>query len=79
MAEKIVMTNSDESTSAIFGSFDSNVRKIEEHFNVRVSNRNSNGVDGDAIFVSGDAKIINTQVIPEIGSDHRAYMSEIVF
>ena len=55
MAEKIVMTNSDESTSAIFGSFDSNVRKIEEHFNVRVSNRNSNGVDGDAIFVSGDA------------------------
>lgn len=54
MSEKIVMTNSDESTAAIFGSFDSNVRKIEEAFSVRVSNRNSNTTDGDAIVVSGE-------------------------
>ena len=55
MAEKIVMTNSDESTAAIFGSYDSNIRKIENTFDVRISNRNSSGADGDAIVVSGDA------------------------
>ena len=54
MAEKIIMTNSDESTSAIFGSFDSNIRKIEETFGVRVSNRNTTSTDGDAIIVSGE-------------------------
>ena len=54
MAEKIVMTNSDESTAAIFGSFDSNIKKIEDAFDVRVSNRNAASSDGDAIVVSGD-------------------------
>ncbi len=33
----------------------------------------------DYIFVSGDAVISGTQVIPEIGSDHNAYMSNIEF
>lgn len=54
MSEKIVMTNSDESTAAIFGSYDANIRKIEEAFDVRVSNRNSGSSDGDAIVVSGE-------------------------
>ena len=56
MAEKIVMTNSDESTAAIFGSFDSNIRKIENTFDVRISNRNSSVNDGDAIVVSGESE-----------------------
>ena len=30
MSEKIVMTNSSEATSAIFGSFDVNVRMIDQ-------------------------------------------------
>ena len=55
MSEKIVMTNSNESTSAIFGSFDVNVRKIEKSFDVRISNRNSKTEDGDAIVVSGES------------------------
>ena len=54
MAEKIVLTNSNESTSAIFGAFDSNVRKIENAFDVRISNRNANVDIGDAIVITGD-------------------------
>ena len=56
MTEKIVMTNSSESTSAIFGSFDSNVRKIENAFNVRISNSGADSTDGDAIIVSGESE-----------------------
>ena len=41
MTEKIVTTNSNEATAAIFGSFDVNVRKIERAFDVRISNRNA--------------------------------------
>ena len=49
------MTNSDEATAAIFGSFDANVRKIERAFEVRISNRNKETTDGDAIVVLGEA------------------------
>lgn len=54
MAEKIVMTQSNEATSALFGSFDVNVGIIERAFEVRISNRNSNDESGDAITVRGD-------------------------
>ena len=37
MAEKIVMTNSEESTAALFGAFDINARIIEESFGVRIT------------------------------------------
>ena len=62
MTEKIVMTNSSEATAAIFGSFDSNVRKIEREFDVRISNRNSKTADGDAIVVSGEADSVGKAV-----------------
>ena len=62
MSEKIVMTNSSEATAAIFGSFDSNIRKIERTFDVRVSNRNSKNDDGDALLVSGDAENVDKAV-----------------
>ena len=55
MAEKIVLTSSDEATGAIFGAFDSNVRMIERAFDVRISNRNRSSTDGDAIIVTGEA------------------------
>ena len=54
MAEKIVMTKSDEATAAIFGAFDANIRMIEKAFDVRISNRNASSSDGDAIVVTGD-------------------------
>ena len=54
MAEKMVLTNSNESTSAIFGAFDANVKKIEKAFDVRISNKNSATEYGDAIVIVGD-------------------------
>ena len=55
MPEKIVTTQSGAVTSLIFGPCDENVKRIEEHFSVRISNgSNSSATDGDAIFVSGD-------------------------
>ena len=41
MAEKIVLTKSDEATATVFGAFDANVRMIENAFDVRISNRNA--------------------------------------
>ena len=62
MTEKIVTTNSNEATAAIFGSFDVNVRKIERAFDVRISNRNAEREHGDAIVVSGEAENVNKAV-----------------
>ena len=50
MAEDIVMTNSNEATSSIFGSFDKNIKMIESAFEVR----NQSSDSGDAIVISGD-------------------------
>jgi len=54
MTEKIVMTKSSEATAAMFGAFDANVRLIERAFDVRISDRNSDTTDGDAIVVTGE-------------------------
>ena len=59
MTEKIVMTNSNESTSALFGAFDINVRMIESAFGVKILNKNKESGDGDAIVVSGDAESVD--------------------
>lgn len=56
MTEKIVMTNSSAQTASIFGAFDANARKIERAFDVRISNRNVQTEDGDAILISGEAE-----------------------
>ena len=62
MIEKIVMTNSNEATSAIFGAFDANVRIIENAFDVRIFNRNKDTESGDAIVVSGEADNVDMAV-----------------
>lgn len=54
MAEKIVMTNSEEATAALFGAFDINVKIIEESFGVRISNRDRSSEHGDCIVISGE-------------------------
>ena len=59
MAEKIVMTRSSEATSALFGTFDLNVRLIEKAFDVRISNGNSDKASGDAISVSGEKDAVD--------------------
>ncbi len=55
MAEKIVLTQSNEATSALFGSFDINVGMIEKTFGVRIYNQGGSQDSGDVILVSGDA------------------------
>ena len=62
MAEKIVTTDSSEATSAIFGTFDTNVRIIEDAFNVRIYNKNRDSDDGDVIDVSGDSENVERAV-----------------
>ena len=59
MAEKIVMTQSNEATCAMFGAFDANVKLVEQAFDVRISNRNSDDSAGDAILVTGDGENVN--------------------
>ena len=53
MSEKIVISDSFEQTTKIFGAFDENVRIVERAFGVSISNRASNEGSGDAIIVSG--------------------------
>lgn len=62
MAERIVMTQSDEATSALFGAFDCNVRMIERSFDVRIGNRNGDADAGDAIVVSGESAAVDKAV-----------------
>lgn len=62
MTEKIFMTKSSEATSAIFGPFDINVRMIEKAFDVRVSERNNDTADGDAIVIRGESDGVSRAV-----------------
>ncbi len=72
MAEKIVMTMSNEATSALFGSFDRNVKKVEEVFGVHVFNRNGRNECGDAIVVNGDPEAV------ELAARALEYMKQMV-
>ena len=60
--EKIVLTQSDEATAALFGAFDANVRMIERAFDVRIGNRNGNTDMGDALVVSGEQANVSDAV-----------------
>ena len=53
------MTKSSEATSALFGAFDMNVRMVESAFDVRISNRNKETEDGDALIVSGEREAVD--------------------
>ena len=55
MTEKNVFTKSGEATAAIFGTYDANVKKIEEAFGVRISDRRVGSADGGVISVSGES------------------------
>ncbi|MBQ5800910.1 MAG: PhoH family protein, partial [Clostridia bacterium] len=59
MSEKIVYTSSSAETSSIFGTFDINVRRIEDKFDVRISNHSVGADTGDAITILGDSKNVD--------------------
>ena len=54
MSEKIVMTQSNDATAALFGLYDCNVKLIEEAFGTRITNRASAADCGDAILINGE-------------------------
>ena len=62
MTEKLVLTQSDEATSALFGAFDENVGTVERAFDVHISNRNGNSAMGDAIVVRGEGENVELAV-----------------
>ena len=78
MTEKIVMTKSNEATSAIFGSFDINVRMIERAFDVRISNRNTSTDCGDAIVITGDRHNVDRAALALEYLKHMAGEGEVV-
>ncbi len=54
MSEKVLLTDTFEQTSVIFGNFDANVQMIENAFGVRITNRDTERTAGTAIVVSGE-------------------------
>ena len=56
------MTQSNEATAALFGAFDTNIKIVENAFNVRVSNRNKDTDSGDAIVVTGEPQDVKAAV-----------------
>ncbi len=62
MAEKYVLTPSNEATGALFGAFDSNIRLIERAFDVRISNKSVSSDGGDCIAVVGEEQCVNLAV-----------------
>lgn len=55
MARKVIYTNSADMTATIFGTFDTNLQKVEQKFEVRIFNRKLENTDGDAIIIEGTA------------------------
>ena len=60
MAEKTLNTSSPSATSAIFGTYDSNVNAIERAFNVSILNRPLSNEIGDCITISGDIQGVDS-------------------
>ena len=52
MSQVIINVESNEITSRVFGCFDANIKAIERAFDVRISNRNQESGDGDAIVAA---------------------------
>lgn len=52
MEQKTVRIDSADITARIFGSFDVNIRMVEQAFDVQIYNRSD--VDGDAVMISGE-------------------------
>ncbi len=59
MAEKVVLTDTFEQTSIIFGDFDINVQLIEKAFGVKIKNRDTERTAGTAIVISGDPENVD--------------------
>ena len=73
MIQKKITTHSSDVTSRLFGSFDRNVRRIEDAFGVRVYNIQNQNDDGDTIMIDGEDGESVT-----MASDTLSYLKRIV-
>lgn len=58
--KKTVTVRDSAITVNVFGSFDSNVKLLEEEFGVRIYNRGDDSLGGDSITVEGDEEAVET-------------------
>ena len=58
MAEKVLLTDTFEQTSLIFGNFDVNIQMIEQAFGVSITNRDTERTAGNAIVISGEQESV---------------------
>ena len=58
--QKKINTSSSEETSRIFGSFDRNIRRIEDEFSVRISNIQRQDDDGDTVIIDGNEENVES-------------------
>ncbi len=54
MSEKVLLTDTFEQTSLIFGNYDVNIQMVENAFGVRITNRDTERTAGNAIVISGE-------------------------
>ncbi len=59
MAERIILSDTFEMTTKIFGPYDENIKVLEEAFKVRISNKDSEKTAGNAICISGQPEDIS--------------------
>ncbi|MBQ8836991.1 MAG: PhoH family protein [Clostridia bacterium] len=53
MPRKVIYTDSSAMTAAIFGTFDANLQKVEQTFEVRIYNNALQHTEGDAVIIEG--------------------------
>ncbi|MBE6542819.1 MAG: PhoH family protein [Ruminococcaceae bacterium] len=58
MAERIILSDTFEMTTKIFGPYDENIKVIEDAFKVRITNKDSEKTAGNAICISGEPEDI---------------------
>ena len=54
MAQKIIKIPDNAVTLRIFGSFDKNIRRVQDAFDVRIYNRVREEEEGDSIVIEGE-------------------------
>ena len=72
MTQKKIKTTSSEVTARLFGSYDKNIRRLEEEFGVRISNTQNQSDDGDTILVEGEEAGVS------MAADALTYLRRIV-
>lgn len=72
MSQRKITVSSSDDTARIFGSFDKNILKLEEEFNVRIFNTQNDVSGGDTIVIDGEPDNVS------LAADAVLYLKRIV-